>query len=72
MKYETLQQYAARHNRSYQRARMVAPRLALRGLGRRIPTGEIGGGSWVVRADAPWVGDGMPKQAKKGKKLKHL
>lgn len=67
MRYETLQQYAGRHGRSYQRARMLTGRLKERGLGRIIPPGRHGAGTWEVRVDAPWVGDGKPNFAKNAK-----
>lgn len=69
MKYESLQQYATRHGKSYQRARMLAKRLLERGLGKIMDAGQLGAGSWVVRNDAPWVGDGQPNFAKKANKV---
>ncbi len=62
----SLTEYAKKHKRTYQRARLLIPRLVALGQAAKIGAGQRGAGEWVISPDAGWVGGqaGRPKASK--------
>lgn len=60
----SVQEWAAKHGRSYTRARMLVSRLGSEA--KKVPAGQPGAGSWVISPLAGWpAGErGRPKKPK--------
>ncbi len=60
----SLTEYATKHKRTYQRARLVVGRLVKSEQAKKVPAGQPGAGSWVISPNAPWAG-GKPGRVKR-------
>lgn len=62
----SLTEYAKKFGKTYQRARLLVPRLIALGQAEKVQPGQRGGGEWVISPDAGWAGGnaGRPKRLK--------